>query len=124
LLDWYQFESVVLAMTRTAHQFTVLLPVRDRQNDDEHQRRLGIAQRVVEAEKPAHTIFNVAFYWDLFRLGEARLGEDTLLDLGGRAPQLLPPLMLGQGYLAEGYLAPTPAQGAGRQIVGCERLTG
>ena len=27
LADWYQFESIVLAMRRTAHRFTVLLPV-------------------------------------------------------------------------------------------------
>ena len=26
LLDWYEFESIVLPMQRTAHQFTVLLP--------------------------------------------------------------------------------------------------
>jgi hypothetical protein len=127
LLDWYQFEGVVLAMHRTAHRFTVLLPVPtgvDR-SADEQQRRLDLAQRVIDLEKPAHTVFDVRFYWAMFRLGEARLGTDTLIDRGGRAPDLLPPLVLGQGYLAESYLAPGhPQNVAERQILGRERLAG
>jgi hypothetical protein len=64
------------------------------------------------------------FYWELFRLGQARLGEDTVIDLGGRAPQLMTPLTLGRGHLAESYLTarrPTPAD---RQVLGRDPLAG
>ncbi len=128
LVDWYQFESVVLAMRRTAHRFTVLLPApkTDAALDAaEHQRRLDLAQRVVDLEKPAHTIFDVKFYWAVFRTGEARLGQDTLIDRGSRAPQLMRPMVLGQGYLAATYLAPGhPQNVADRQILGRDRLGG
>ena len=106
LQDWYQFESVVLPMRRTAHRFTVLLPVTTAGRSASDQRAaVDLMRRVVDLEKPAHTVFDVKFYWGLFRLGEARLGEDTLIDRGGRAPDLMTPMTLGQGHLAEGYLA-------------------
>ncbi len=123
LLDWYQFESVVLAMQRTAHRFTVLLPVPQIETVDEYQRQIELTKRIIELEKPGHTIFDVKFYWALFPVGEARLGEDTLLGLGGRASQLMPPMVLGQGYLSESYLAPGfPQDATDRQILGRERL--
>ena len=125
MLDWYQFESVVLAVYRTAHRFTVLLPTPKALDTEEHQRRVDLAQRIVDLEKPAHTVFDVKFYWAYFRVGEARLGEDTLIDRGSRAPQLLSPMVLGQGYLVESYLAPTyPQDIANRQVLGRERLNG
>ena len=125
LRDWYQFEGVVLAMHQTAHRFTVLLPTP--QTDDagtaEHQHRLALAQRIVSLEKPAHTIFEVKFYWSAFRVGEARLGEDTIVDLGSRAPQFLRAMVLGQGYLSESYLTPGHPYDVGdRRVVGRERL--
>lgn len=124
--DWYQFEGVVLPMHEAAHRFTVLLPMRQAGAPDtaEEQRRRGLAARLVELEKPAHTVFDMKFYWELFRLGEARLGEDTVIDLGGRAPQLMAPMTLGRGRLAEGYLAarrPTPAD---RRVLGRDPLAG
>ena len=120
LVDWYQFESVVVAMRRTANRFSVLLPVSRSDDTDESRRdRLALVRRVIDLEKPAHTVFDVRFYWALFRLGEARLGDDTLVDRGGRAPDLLPPLRLGQGHLAEGHLAPGhPQDVRDRRIVG------
>jgi phage tail-like protein len=127
LQDWYQFEGVVLAMHRTAHRFTILLPVpkTEREQPDAYQNRLDLARRVGEIEKPAHTIFDIQFYWALFRVGEVRLGHDTLLDRGSRAPQLLPPMVLGQGYLAQSYLAPGhPQDVSDRYIVGREQLSG
>jgi hypothetical protein len=126
LLDWYQFESVVMAMRRTANRFSVLLPVSRNDDTDERRReRLGLVQRVIELEKPAHTVFDVKFYWALFRLGEARLGDDTLVDRGGRAPDLLPPLRLGQGHLAESQLAAGhPQNVSDRRIVGRDGVGG
>ena len=124
LLDWYQFEGVVLAMYSTAHRFTVLLPTLKTLDNVEHQRRVDLAQRIVNLEKPAHSVFDVKFYWALFRLGEARLGEDTLIDRGSRSPQFMSPMIVGQGYIAESYLAPGhPQNVADRQVLGCERLS-
>jgi phage tail-like protein len=123
LLDWYEFESIVLLMQRNAHRFTVLLPAPSTITEDERQRRRDIAQRVIEWEKPAHTTFDMKFFWALFRVGEARLGEDTLIDLGSRAPDLMPPFVLGRDYLSEGYLAPGHPQNiADRMVLDRDRL--
>jgi phage tail-like protein len=123
--DWYQFESVVLAMHSTAHRFTVLLPLPPNSAADLtlYQHRHELARRIINWEKPAHTIFDVKFYWAMFRLGGARLGADTLLDVGSRAPQLMSPMVLGQNYLVESFLAPAPPQDAAdRRILGRDGL--
>jgi phage tail-like protein len=119
LQDWYDFETVVLAMQRTAHRFTVLLPMTgtDSFNTDEQQRRVELTTRIINLEKPAHTIFDVKLYWAMFRVGEARLGTDSLLDLGSRAPLLMPPMVLGQEHLVESYLAPAYPQNVGDRFV-------
>ena len=125
LNDWFQFETVVLRMQRTAHRFTVLLPMPPSLAFDsaEHQRRLDLSRRIVDLEKPAHTVFDVRFYWDMFRVGEARLQLDTIIDQGSRAPQLLPKLVLGQGFVGESYLAPTALEEArDRQVLGRHAL--
>jgi phage tail-like protein len=108
LRDWLQFEGVALPMHRAAHAFSVLLPAtrREATDSDLRLRTLQWANRLIKLEKPAHTVFDVKFYWAFFRVGEARLGEDTQLGQGCRAPELLPPLILGQGFLAESYIAP------------------
>lgn len=126
LLDWYQFESVVLPMFDSAHRFTVLLPMRASADPDDAEglSRRSIAERVVNLEKPAHTTFDIKFYWELFRLGDARLGEDTLINLGGRAPQLMTQLTLGRGRLAESYLTARQATPADRQVLGRDTLAG
>jgi len=123
LHDWYQFESVLLPMRRTAHRFTVMLPVPKGRFSEfaELQERRALAERVVELEKPAHTVFDVKFYWAMFRVGEVRLGYDTVIGEGSRAPELLTSLVLGQAFLAESYLAPAmdrrpPA------VVSCPRM--
>ena len=110
-------------MHQTAHKFVVLLPVAasDVNNVAARQAQLLLAQRLIELEKPAHTMFDVKFYWALFRVGAARLGEDTLVGLGSRAPELLTPMILNRGFLSESYLAPNPPNDtAGRFLVGTD----
>ena len=77
-------------------------------DSQERLRTLQWASRIIDLEKPAHTVFDVKFYWAFFRIGEARLGEDTQLGQGSRAPELLPPVIIDHAFLAEGYLAPAP----------------
>jgi phage tail-like protein len=121
--DWYHFETVVLPVRAAAHRFTVVLPVPRGSAAEEQRTRLEQALRVVAVEKPAHTVFDVKFYWAMFRVGEARLGVDTLIDLGSRAPELMPAMQLGREYLAESHLAPSPPQDAkDRQILGRDAL--
>lgn len=108
LEDWYQFESVAIQQHLTAHRFTVLLPapVSLAFSPDEQQLRFDLSRRIIELEKPAHTVFEVKFYWEMFRIGEARLQFDTLLQQGSRAPQLLPRMTLDRGFIGSSYLAP------------------
>ena len=63
-----------------------------------------MVDRVVRLEKPAHTDFDVRRFWDGFRIGEARLGIDTVIGASGRFVEMI----LGRDYLAEGYLYPGP----------------
>ncbi len=125
LNDWFQFETIVLRMQSVAHRFTVLLPVPAALafDTDEHQRRLDLCRRIVDLEKPAHTVFDARFYWAMFRVGESRLQLDTVLDQGSRAPQLLPGLVLGRGFVGESYLA-TPAleDASDRDVLGRDAL--
>src|SRR5206468_7576943 len=73
---------------------------------------------VCSSDLPAQTVFEVKFYWALFRLDEARLGSDTVVGLGGRDPALLPPAVLGESYLAEAQLvAGHPFNVRERQVI-------
>jgi hypothetical protein len=117
LIDWYEFEGTILPMQRTAHHFTVLLPASSQLSDQQRQERLAVAERVINLEKPAHTTFQLKFYWAMFRVGEARLGEDTLIDIGSRAPDLMPAFVLGRDYLSRGYLAPGHPQNVDDRMV-------
>ncbi len=113
LYDWIQFVSLVLPIKRNAHRFTVLVPVDTTSNREIQARLLGMVQRITSLEKPAHTDFEVKQYWALFRIGEARLGLDTLLDVGSRYTALV----LGSSYLAEGYVAPALPWSQNERIV-------
>ena len=127
LRDWFQFFAIALAGVDRAHRFTVLLPVPAREAFavDLHEQRRQLAKRIIALEKPAHTLFDVKFYWAMLRIGEARLGADTLLDVGSRAPELMPPLVLGQGFLAESHLGGTPEErDRERPILGQHALRG
>ena len=125
LADWFVFEASVLAMHATAHRFTVMLPAPrgGRTDTPEQLRRLDLARAVLRLEKPAHTVFDVRYYWAMFRVGEARLGSDTVVDLGSRAPELMAPMVLGRNYLAESYLAAHPRDAAPERMqIGRDRL--
>lgn len=112
--DWVVFQRYVRPMRAAAHRFGVALPVRPQQAHDAEKLRvqLHLADRLIALEKPAHTAYRVQLYWAMFRVGEARLGRDTQLGQGSRLPELLPPLVLGEGALAESRLAPRPADWA------------
>lgn len=119
--DWLQFERQVLAMHRSAHRFSVLLPVADVTTAPHAlEDRLGLARRIVELEKPAHTVFDVRFYWAFFRVGEARLGTDTLLGAGSRAPELVPAAVLGRAYIGASFVGGTePPRDGDRLLIAC-----
>ena len=119
LRDWYRFETVFLPTVRNAHQFSVLLPMPSGSGPGmlEYQRRLEMAKKVIDLEKPAHTTYNIKFFWAMFRVDEARLGMDTLLGQGSRTAEWLQPMVLGQGYLAQGYLADHRPQGLTDRIL-------
>jgi len=124
--DWQLFTGVVLAMHRRAHRFTVLLPVPTGHRDNQAalDERRARAEQLINLEKPAHTSFQVKFYWAAFRLGDARLGADTIVDRGSRKLHLTQPLILDQSYIAEGYLASrNPPDLLDRQIIGRTRLS-
>ena len=119
--DWHDFETLVLPAHASAHRFTVLLPVRNVGTD---MAALGrdreLARRIVDLEKPAHTVFDVRFYFAMNRIGEARLGFDTTLGSGSRGPELLPPAILGRAYLGESFVGPDgSADTEGRRRLAC-----
>jgi phage tail-like protein len=100
LRDWIQFVSLLLPIQRSAHRFSVLVPVFITGDLYQQEQRIKLVQRIVDAEKPAHTNYEIKPYWALFRVGEARLGMDTVIAEGSRFVALV----LGQTYLAEGTL--------------------
>jgi phage tail-like protein len=119
LADWIEFVSSVLLTERRAHYFTVLVPATIDESEATQAARLDLARRVTAAVKPAHTDFNVALYWALFRIGEARVGLDTVLGQGSRFVAIV----LGKSALADGYLtARTPGGELDRFITGRDPL--
>jgi len=119
LQDWILFVSVALPVQQNAHQFTVLVPVSLTDSAEAQQSKLAVAERVTEIEKPAHTSFDVQLYWAFFRAGGAQLGVDTLLGPSSRFVGLV----LGQGYLAGGNLAPVePISAKDRKRLGGRSL--
>ena len=120
LQDWLQFEGELLPRTRNAHRFFVLLPVCTvSEGGAELADKLALAKRIVAAEKPAHTEFDVRFYWAMNRLGEARLGEDTALGAGSRAPELIPPALLGSSYLGSSFVGGPQTDPPGHMRLAC-----
>jgi hypothetical protein len=95
------------SIAATAHRFAVLIP--ETLSTDV----TTMVSRIVDLEKPAHTDYEVRRYWDYFRVGEARLGIDTIL---GEDARFLP-MILGQNALSQGYLAYPPPMNAGDRVV-------
>jgi hypothetical protein len=94
-------------MDASAHRFSVLLPADPAADAGRHAERLALARRIVELEKPAHTVFDLRFFWAANRIGEARVGLDTQIGAGSRAPELLPGAVLGSGYVGESFVGLT-----------------
>lgn len=117
LRDWIRFVSAVAPAVLSAHRFTVQLPV------DRTGRAAGpdpeTVRRIVSQEKPAHTAFSIEEYWSMFRVGDARLGLDTVIDEGTRVP----PLQLGRHALGHARLgAEHPFDVKERFVVGRDRV--
>ncbi len=116
LADWWRFEAQIVRALGPAHRFRVVLPLPGdaaRLDFDELARRRAAVERAVERDKPAHTVAEIRFGFELFRVGEARLGHDTRLEHGLlRRPELAvltadslwPPLVLGERDLGGGQL--------------------
>lgn len=82
---------------QAAHRFIVLVPSTLTATTQ------SLVERIVTLEKPAHTAFTLKPYWALFRVGEVRLGLDTVLGQGGQFDTF----RLGQSALAEAALGET-----------------
>ncbi len=120
LEDWLMFEGQVVPMHRSAHRFSVLLPRRDTGfAPQREERELALAKRIIALEKPAHTIFDVRFFWAMNRLGEARLGYDTQIGAGSRAPQLIPPAILGRNITGAAFVGGPQNSQSGRERLAC-----
>jgi phage tail-like protein len=116
LADWWRFEAQIVRALGPAHRFRVVLPLPSeagRMDFDELARRRAAVERAVERDKPAHTVAEIRFGFELFRVGEARLGHDTRLEHGLlRRPELAaltsaslwPPFVLGERDLGGGQL--------------------
>jgi phage tail-like protein len=109
LWDWYQVQGILM-IEASSHQFTIFLPMNaaDAQNVMAQQAKVELVRRVINLEKPAHTSYDIKFFWAFFRLGDARLGQDSVLDTGSRAPQLMSPAQIGDTYLGSTYLSRQP----------------
>ncbi|HEY5248033.1 MAG TPA: hypothetical protein VIJ15_06225, partial [Dermatophilaceae bacterium] len=79
----------------------------------------AMVQRIVRSASPAHTAFHLRRYYELFVVGQARLGLDTEL---GRGPAFRP-MVTGRDSLASGYLGyPYPFDITDRVVGDRDRL--
>ena len=105
--------DVATRVRRAAHRFDVLVPVGLSADDQ------AMVERIVALARPAHTAFTLRHYFELFVVGQARLGLDTEL---GHAPSYQP-VQLGGTPLAAGHLAyPHPYELTDRIISDRDRV--
>ena len=117
---WALFETRLEPMAAAAHRFSVLLPTTGPLADaGALAQDIALATRVVRLAKPAHTSFDVRQYWALFRLGQARLGLDSLFGQGSRAPELAPQIVVGAGQVGAGRVASRAVVPADRVLLEC-----
>jgi len=118
--DWLVFEGHRLPKEGAAHRFTVLLPRRRVDSPlDEEEAQLARARRVIAIEKPAHTHFDVRFYWAMNRVGEARIGLDSEIGEGSRAPELVPGAILGSAFVGAAFVGGPAPPGRAREQLAC-----
>lgn len=119
LKDWIEFVSLALPISQQAHMFTVLLPTVLGDLPAALELRRAQVEEIVKREKPAHTQFDVKYFWAMFQVGSARLGIDTSLGDGSRFVALV----LGSNFLGQSFLSEShPWSVVDRTIVGRERL--
>ena len=119
LFDWIQFVSLTVPIKRNAHRFTVLIPTEPGEDLGLRGRRLSKVEHIVRNEKPAHTDFDIKFFWALFQIGGARLGLDTILGESSRYVAMV----LGVNYLGQSFLAgPHPWDVTDRTVIGRDPL--
>jgi len=83
LADWLDWQRLVVPARLAAHRFTVVLQRPDeddlRRDPDLLRRIKDAVVRVIQAEKPAHTAFDVVYDDLLFRPEHNRLGRDSVV---------------------------------------------
>jgi phage tail-like protein len=96
-----------------AHRFDVLVPVGLSED------QTAMVTRIIENARPGHTSFQVRRYYELFVVGQARLGMDTEL---GRGPAF-EPFVTASTALAGGYLGyPHPYDLTDRIVADRDRI--
>jgi phage tail-like protein len=119
LQDWIMFVSSVLPIRRAAHRAKVLVPIRFEDSDEQREQRLGRVRRVVDVERPAHTLVDVEPYWAACRVGSARVGLETIVGEGSRYLDLV----IGTGRLAYAVIPGGSTWRIGRRtVVGRDRI--
>lgn len=118
--DWLLFEGQLYPRMLGAHRFSVLIPLASvNANAQQLDEKIALAQRIIAIEKPAHTVFDVRFYWAMNRVGEARIGQDTQIGAGSRAPELIPPAIVGQAYLGSNFVGGPQGRVERRERLAC-----
>lgn len=118
--DWMDFVSLALPIDQQAHRFSVLLPTTLGELPAAMESRRARVEQIVAREKPAHTQFDVKFFWQLFQVGSARLGIDSALGESSRFVAMV----LGENFLGQSYLSAShPWSQAERSVLGRDQLS-
>ncbi len=91
------FVSAVLPARRSAHRATVLVPIRFEDSDEERARAPRPGPPCRRGRATGAHVVDVQPYWAALRVGEARVGLETIVGEGSRYVDLV----LGTGRLAQ-----------------------